>query len=370
MKNEYKFNIIKPIVDGKYVVLSNLRNSIFLAGPCPRDDFRDDWRYDAFDILDDLGFTGNVITPSNPEYKTFEIANNLSHEAMLRRQTAWERIAMYSASAIVFWIPRDEAHPARTTNIEFGEWYKKDGTFFGWPEDALHNEYIGLKLKEQGKAFSSTLEETLKNAVDALNRPSTLFFTSDTHFKQQRTLELSRRPFVDVDDMDLTMISNWNKKVTMNDIVYHAGDFIDIDHLNQLKSLLSSLNFKELHWTLGNYDRKAELDILRITTECAKSTGRLIKVYDTGDCKVTSPSGKTFVIVHEPNDFEYDIAKDEIVLFGHIHGRSFAKRNGFDIASDYHQYAPLSIDQVEWFVNAMKYWDENVYSDHVNTTPK
>lgn len=55
---------------------------------------------------------------------------------------------MHTASAIVFWIPRDEDHPARTTNIEFGEWYKKPGTFFGWPDYAEHNDYLEVKLQE------------------------------------------------------------------------------------------------------------------------------------------------------------------------------------------------------------------------------
>ena len=42
----------------------------------------------------------------------------------LTSQTMWESAAMHLASAIVMWIPRSKEHPARTTNIEFGEWYK------------------------------------------------------------------------------------------------------------------------------------------------------------------------------------------------------------------------------------------------------
>ena len=39
--------------------------------------------------------------------------------------------------------------------------------------------------------------------------------------------------------------------------------------------------------------------------------------------------------------------------------------NGFDLAIDYHHYTPISMEQVEWFANAMQYWDENVFSDKV-----
>ena len=58
------------------------------------------------------------------------------------------------------------------------------------------------------------------------------------------------------------------------------------------------------------------------------------------------------------------------MLYGHIHGRNFAKRNGFDLATDYHRYTPLSLEEVCWFENAMKYWDENVYADKVNVIEK
>ena len=35
-----------------------------------------------------------------------------------------------------------------------------------------------------------------------------LYFTSDTHFGSERTLELSRRPFNSVFEMDETIIKN------------------------------------------------------------------------------------------------------------------------------------------------------------------
>ena len=50
------------------------------------------------------------------------------------------------------------------------------------------------------------------------------YFTSDTHFGSPRTLELSKRPFNSVREMDRTIISNWNNTVGEEDIVYHLGD--------------------------------------------------------------------------------------------------------------------------------------------------
>ena len=47
--------ILKPCEDDskKFSSLAEdyIKNSIFLAGPCPRKNYDDDWRFDAFDIL-------------------------------------------------------------------------------------------------------------------------------------------------------------------------------------------------------------------------------------------------------------------------------------------------------------------------------
>lgn len=155
------FKILKPVENGKMTVPMDYVNgqTIFLAGPCPRKDYNDDWRFEAFKILEDLGFEGTVITPTNDQYAT------MKQDALLN-QTLWEWNAMHNATALVFWIPRSEAHPARTTNIEFGEFHANSNCFCGWPEWAIHNEYLDCRLQIANKLRYDTLEETLKAAVE------------------------------------------------------------------------------------------------------------------------------------------------------------------------------------------------------------
>lgn len=193
----------------------------------------------------------------------------------------------------------------------------------------------------------------LTAVVNKLNGKSNTWFTSDTHFSQQRTLELSRRPFIDVNQMDLTMISNWNKKVTMNDIVFHAGDFGDI---STMKDILSCLNFKTLYFVLGNYDRKIKDEVEKVVSELPD---REIIISAKAEFDYND---KHYYVVHEPDEgTETPEYPKNIVLYGHIHGRSFAKQNGFDLATDYHNYTPISMEQVAWFANAIQYWDNNVF---------
>lgn len=346
--------------------LENINNAIFLAGPCPRKNYEEDWRYEAYRILEELDFDGVVISPTNSNYmnglKTY------GPEQALRFQTNWERIAMHTASALVFWIARDEKFPALTTNIEFGEWYKKDGVFIGWPNGAIKTEYIALKMEEQGMTPVNDLRTLLANAVDSLKRPGTVYFTSDTHFGQERTLQLSRRPFKNVMEMDLTMMSNWNKVIRNTDVVIHAGDFMDSADIDTLAFYLDNLNFKQLDWVLGNYDRKVEDELVQFAQDYNTKHPNHTVIIHSGPFHVQIGE-KKFVVVHEPNDIQFEKADDELVLFGHIHGRAFAKRDGFDLGIDYSHYKPLSLTDVEWLCNAMQYWDENVYSERCNTVP-
>ena len=82
---DYHFTILTPFNAEKkqFNKIVNARNAIFLAGPCPRHDYSDDWRYEAFDILERLGFDGTAITPTNDMYVKMLSDFNFSHETAL-----------------------------------------------------------------------------------------------------------------------------------------------------------------------------------------------------------------------------------------------------------------------------------------------
>jgi calcineurin-like phosphoesterase family protein len=52
-----------------------------------------------------------------------------------------------------------------------------------------------------------------------------IFFTGCTHFSHASIIKLASRPFSSVEEMDETLIQNWNSTVGRNDAVYHLGDF-------------------------------------------------------------------------------------------------------------------------------------------------
>ena len=78
-------------------------------------------------------------------------------------------------------------------------------------------------------------------------------FTADTHFGHESIIAMSARPFSTVEEMDETMIANWNAVVAKGDNVWHVGDFAHRCDLKRKRSIFSRLNGSK-HLVPGNHD--------------------------------------------------------------------------------------------------------------------
>ena len=338
--------IIPTDDDGKMTSLDDIKNAIFLAGPCPRKnyDVEDKWRKEAIDILKEIGFEGCVLNPTNKNYPKMKD---------ITKQTEWEEEAMKKASAIVFWLPRSEEHPGFTSNIEIGYWVDKPGVYIGFPDedkDKNSNPYIEVKAKQNKKKIYKTLKDMILDVTYDLDQDDQIWFTSDTHFGAERTLELSRRPFNTVREMDLEMISNWNKRIHPNDTVYHLGDFGNYDVLKCLNGKIKIIK--------GNYEK----DKKDVPPKDFKD------LYENDEITLKSPKDNfEYTLRHEPLEPKgtKEENKDKFFLFGHIHGRTMYKRNGLDVGIDAYNYKPINMEEVDWRRIAItKYVDENVFTDY------
>jgi calcineurin-like phosphoesterase family protein len=77
-----------------------------------------------------------------------------------------------------------------------------------------------------------------------------IFFTSDTLFG--RKLASVERGFSSLEEMEGTLIDNWNSRVSQNDIVYHLGNF-GWDPIST-ESAIIHLNGR-IHFIGGSYDQ-------------------------------------------------------------------------------------------------------------------
>jgi calcineurin-like phosphoesterase family protein len=318
-------------------------NSIFLAGPTPRNQSVPSWRNEAIDILKEMGFDGDVYIP---EPRNGQFLHSYDS------QIEWELEGLNRANIIVFWVPRELTHmPAFTTNVEFGAWYMSGKMVFGSPNDAEKMNYLIYVAKREGSLHHSTLKDTLAEAAQRLktqHNPATprVWFISDTHFGSERTLKLSRRPFKNVIEMDRAMISNWNQLVGIYDTVYHLGDFGDYEVAKHLNGNIVLL--------LGNYERD---DIEKGIVTLDDFTGRFGFASVKEDPFVLEdPSALR--LVHEPSHAVGDIFH----LYGHIHRAGMVKKHMLNVGVDCNFFKPFSVDDVHHFMNAVElHYDHEVF---------
>ena len=81
-----------------------------------------------------------------------------------------------------------------------------------------------------------------------------VFFTSDTHFYHSNIIGFCNRPFKSVEEMNETLIKNWNSVVGEDDIVFHLGDFC-LGGSVEWTDVLDKLNGK-IYLIVGNHDIK------------------------------------------------------------------------------------------------------------------
>lgn len=84
-----------------------------------------------------------------------------------------------------------------------------------------------------------------------------IFFTSDTHFCHRNIIKYCNRPFSSTKDMNDSLVENWNKVVSPNDIVFHLGDFCFGDRKTWRKYCQKLNGIKYL--IQGNHDRENEI---------------------------------------------------------------------------------------------------------------
>lgn len=326
-------------------------DSIFLAGPSYRIEEGDTdpvhhWRDEALELLEEEGFESVVYVPEWPDNKKPE-------DWTYSRQVDWERKAMSLSRIILFWIPRELlALPGFTTNVEFGEWLNSGKIVVGAPPDALKVRYIKERCKRSGIPWAESLPDCVDNAltmIKELSGPvSNIFFTSDTHFGEERTMQLSKRPFSSVEEMDWEIVKQWNAAITDKDTVYHLGDFGN-------PKMLQHLRGERINLLPGNYDTEPIISRL-------EGMDNRITIIESND-QITLDN-IDFNLIHAPEEGQGKFEGDYFFLFGHIHKLQMVKKNGLNVGVDCHTFKPLDANTVLFYQNAIaNHYDSNVFMD-------
>ena len=323
----------------------NHQIKVFCAGPIQG---APSWQHNMPEIEDVVW-----ISPRRESYENFNYDS----------QTEWETIGLRIADIVLFWIPAPEEDIpgrgyAQTTRIEFGENIGRQNKPL---VVGIHNEYNGRQyfINKMEEYDAGEIYDNLDDCIEKIKelvaekKKAKMFFTSDTHFSQERAMELSKRPFKTVKEMDWTMIDRWNAVVGPNDTVYHLGDFGESWPMEYLNGNITFIK--------GNYERDGKSLV---------PPG--VNMYGDGNSLILKTDGKSWLIMaHEPLraieiQKKKSTADNKIpIAFGHIHGRQKVKIwDGYDVGVDGNNFTPVSREDLFFYINAIEkgFYDQEVWS--------
>jgi hypothetical protein len=137
--------------------------SVFLAGPTPRDGSVRSWRPDAIAALERAWTGPGPLTALTPESRGGRRA------AEYHDQVDWEATGLDTATAILFWIPRDVTTlPGFTTNVEFGLYVRSGRVALGCPADCPNperNRYLIWTAHRYGAPVHQSLPDAVSGAL-------------------------------------------------------------------------------------------------------------------------------------------------------------------------------------------------------------
>lgn len=178
-------------------------------------------------------------------------------------------------------------------------------------------------------------------------------FTSDLHFGHKNAIRFDSRPYFTVDEMDKTLIQNWNNKVKPGDTTYVLGDMFWNSDPQYVQNILKSLN-GQIILIKGNHDKW-------LHNSANKKLLAGIKDYDDIVVTLKDGSKRRCIVSHYFMPFYNAHYYGAVHLHGHSHNSPESKlekgmakwlnENGykneiFNVGCMHWNYEPVTLDEI------------------------
>lgn len=166
------------------------------------------------------------------------------------------------------------------------------------------------------------------------------WFTADLHLGHGSILNYCKRPFVNIQEMDREIKSNFFRLLKSKDELYILGDLslkreYSINFLQVLKN-----NGIIIHFIRGNHDYNV------------KDSELLHYCETVSNIKEITIKGHHITLCHYPMRSWNKAHHGAWHLYGHVHGRLHLKEKCYDVGVDINEFKPISFDQLK---KIMKY---------------
>ena len=166
-----------------------------------------------------------------------------------------------------------------------------------------------------------------------------IWFTSDLHLGHRAAISMCERPFENVEEMNESLIQNFNSCVKKNDTVYILGDISHRMPVTEVNQLIGKMNGKKI-LCKGNHDKKYDATMFE-------------GIYDFLEIAI---NGVNVSLMHYPMMSWPKSHYGSLHLHGHIHSKKDynlqQKSEGilrYDVGVDANAFYPVSIEQIKKF---------------------
>ena len=161
---------------------------------------------------------------------------------------------------------------------------------------------------------------------------SKTFLIADMHFGHENIMKYENRPFATKENMDATMIKNWNNVVSKKDKIFVAGD-VSFYSKEKTAEIIRQLNGKKI-LIKGNHDQRNNNWWADVGFDEVSSYPVIYKEW--------------FVIQHEPPTY-YNDATPYFYIYGHVHGsemyRTITKQTAC-VCVERWDYTPVKLEKI------------------------
>ena len=168
-----------------------------------------------------------------------------------------------------------------------------------------------------------------------------IYYTGDLHLGHANIIRTCERPFSSVEDMNETLIRNWNRKVGNGDTVYIIGDLM-FRAADSPESYLTALKGHK-HLLIGNHDASWMKHV------------DAVKYFDSIENLLEIMDGNRFgTLCHYPMMSSYHRGRGAYMVFGHLHQNTNAgywplihdDERMLNAGVDVNHYEPVTLDEM------------------------
>lgn len=172
------------------------------------------------------------------------------------------------------------------------------------------------------------------------------YYISDLHLRDQSIFDKCKRMFQNLEEMEKTIINNWNSRVNTDDDVYVLGDIAD-DNPETIEVYRNLSGHK--HLIVGNHDH---IILNEIKESGIFESVNFIDVIEDSGCKIC--------LCHYPLMDWMEFNRQGYLVYGHVHNKTgemngkqynqikqyFSDKPAFNCGVDVTGFRPVTLDEM------------------------